>query len=231
MNALETKFSLSTAAFRRRLTETIAWCSSQNLIVCPEEDANAIQRRDMSRRAAELLSLAYRTDPSLFEQRSWISRLMDSSRIRRARKMKAEAEGLLAIADPGSIDPPLRRQLRSMAFRSYAASLFQPGESRTELVERLAEKRASFLREMNAYPSEVSSDLAGGMLLVYEPDDNVEDGASQYMSSGYFDELDAPPWDTWICSFDRHLILFEQGSRPTLWIAYASPRSRSKHET
>ena len=59
---------------------------------------------------------------------------------------------------------------------------------------------------MNAYPSEVSSDLARGMLLVYEPDDHVEDGASQYMSKGYFDELDAPPWDTWICYFDGHLI-------------------------
>ncbi|MGB2642636.1 MAG: hypothetical protein WBG02_14805 [Candidatus Acidiferrum sp.] len=120
--------------------------------------------------------------------------------------MKAEAESLFAAANPGSIDPPLRQLLRSAAFRSYAASLFQPGENRTELVERLAEQRVSLLREINAYPPEVSSDLAGGRLLVYEPDFNVVDGASQYTSKGYFDEQDAPPWDTWVCYFDRHLI-------------------------
>jgi hypothetical protein len=120
--------------------------------------------------------------------------------------MKAEAEGLFAVADPGSIIPPLRQQLRNSEFRSYASSLFQPGENRTELVERLAEKRASLLREMNASPAAVSSDLAGGRLLIYEPDYNVEDGASQYTSKGYFDEQDAPPWDTWVCYFDCQLI-------------------------
>lgn len=59
---------------------------------------------------------------------------------------------------------------------------------------------------MNAFPAAVSSDLAGGRLLVYEPDFNVEDGASEYMSKGYFDERDAPPWDTWVCYSDRRLI-------------------------
>ncbi|MGC1604761.1 MAG: hypothetical protein WA748_04505, partial [Candidatus Acidiferrum sp.] len=148
----------------------------------------------MSRRAAELLSLAYRTDPYLFERRNWVSRLMNWSKIRRASKMKGEAESLFAMADPGSIDPPLRQQLRSTALRSYAASLSQSGENRAELIEKLAEKRAALLREMNASPAAVSSDLTGGGLLIYEPDYTVEDGASQYMSKGYFDEQDAPPW-------------------------------------
>jgi len=206
MSATETKLGLNTAAFRQSLAEAIAWCSSQNLVGCLEEDSRIIQRRDMSRRAAELLSLAYRADPSLFERRHWVSRLMNWSKIRRARKMKAEAEAFFAAADPGSIDAPLRQQLRSMAFPSYAASLFQPGENRAELVERLAEKRASLLREMNVSPTVVSSNLAAGRLLIYEPDYTVEDAASQYMSKGYFDEQDAPPWDTWVCYSDRQLI-------------------------
>jgi hypothetical protein len=58
---------------------------------------------------------------------------------------------------------------------------------------------------MSVFPA-VSSDVAGGRLLVYEPDFNVEDGASEYMSKGYFDERDAPPWDTWVCYFDCQLI-------------------------
>jgi hypothetical protein len=131
---------------------------------------------------------------------------MNWSKIRRASKMKADAERLFVVADHGSIEPPLRQQLRSSELRSCAALLFQPGENRTELVEALAEKRASLLRDMNAFPAAVSSDLAGGRLLVYEPDSNVEDGASEYMSKGYFDERDAPPWDTWVCYFDCQLI-------------------------
>jgi hypothetical protein len=206
MTLPKTKFGLSDAAFHQRLAETIAWCSAQELVRHPEEDANIAQRRHMSQRAAELLSLAIRTYPSLYEQRNWISRLKDSSKIRRATKLRVEAERLLAFADPGSIDPPLRRQLRSEAFRSYDAALFQLGANRGEVVEGLAEKRASLLREMNSHPCVASCDLAGGRLLVYAPDENVEDGASQYQSKGYFDDQDAPPWDTWVCYFDRHLI-------------------------
>jgi hypothetical protein len=205
MKVLETKFGLSDAMLRKRLAETVAWCSAQALVAHPEEDATTIQRRDTSRRAAELLSLAYRTDPSLFESRSRFSRLINWSKIRRASKMKAEAERLFAVADAGSIVPPLREQLRSSAFRSYAAVLSQSGENRTNLVEKLAEKRASFLRDLNASPTE-PSDLAGGRLLIYELEFSVHDGASEYMSKGYFDEQDAPPWDTWICYAGPQLI-------------------------
>ena len=206
MTVPKAKFGLSDATFNQRLAETIAWCSAQEMVGAPQEDANTIQRRDTSRRAAELLSLACRADPTLFERRNWIWRWVNRSKIRRASKMKADAEALFAAADPGSIDPPLRQQLRSVAFRSYAASLFQPGENRTEMVERLAEKRASLLREMNASLAAVSSYRAGGRLLIYEPDFNVADGASEYMSKGYFDERDAPPWDTWVCYSDHQLI-------------------------
>jgi hypothetical protein len=36
-----------------------------------------------------------------------------------------------------------------------------------------------------------------GKLLCYEPLETVEDGASAYLSRGFFDMEDAPPWDTW----------------------------------
>lgn len=206
MTVHRTEFGLSDAAFRQRLAETIAWCSSQSLIGCPEGDANTIQRREMSRRAAELLSLAYKADPSIFERRNWFWRWVNRSKIRRASKLKAEAEALFAVADPGSIDPPLRQQLRSAAYHSYATSLFHPEQNRAQIIEALAERRASLLRELSVFPRAASSDLAGGRLLFYEPDDNVQDGASQYASMGYFDERDAPPWDTWICYVDRQLI-------------------------
>jgi len=206
MTVRRTEFGLSEAVFRQRLAETIAWCCAQKLVAHPEEDENTIKRRDMSRRACELLSLAYRMDPSLYERRTRVWRWVNGSRIRRANKLKTEAENLFAVADPGSIGPPLRRQLRSAVFQPHASSLFQPAQNRAEIIEALAEKRASVLRELSLFPRAPSSDLAGGRLLFYEPDDNFQDGASEYASMGYFDERDAPPWDTWICYLDRHLI-------------------------
>jgi len=35
-----------------------------------------------------------------------------------------------------------------------------------------------------------------GRLLLYEPLENVADGASEFSSQGFFDIEDAPPWDT-----------------------------------
>jgi hypothetical protein len=37
-----------------------------------------------------------------------------------------------------------------------------------------------------------------GRLLVYFPDQELADGASEIESDGFFDLNDAPPWDTWI---------------------------------
>lgn len=39
-----------------------------------------------------------------------------------------------------------------------------------------------------------------GRLLVYEPDNDLTDGAAQVESYGYFDLYNAPPWDTWVAN-------------------------------
>jgi hypothetical protein len=46
------------------------------------------------------------------------------------------------------------------------------------------------------------SQLAVGKLLVYFPDEQVCDGASEAATKGFFDVYDAPPWDTWIGLFN-----------------------------
>ena len=40
--------------------------------------------------------------------------------------------------------------------------------------------------------------LAGGRLLVYEPDNNMACGLAQCESNGFFDVNNTPPWDRWI---------------------------------
>jgi hypothetical protein len=36
-----------------------------------------------------------------------------------------------------------------------------------------------------------------GSILIYMPNETVFDGASEVASEGFFDDHDAPPWDTW----------------------------------
>ncbi len=50
-------------------------------------------------------------------------------------------------------------------------------------------------------PVTTQSQLAGGKLLIYFPDEQVLDGASEMASKGFFDMYDAPPWDTWVGLF------------------------------
>jgi hypothetical protein len=42
------------------------------------------------------------------------------------------------------------------------------------------------------------TDLQGGRLLVYFPDEDLGDGAAQLKTAGFFDARNTPPWDCWI---------------------------------
>jgi hypothetical protein len=191
--------------FKQRLNETISWCSSQELTSDPVEDARIVQRRAMSRRAAELMGSAYRIFP-LYERSTWISRLMAWSRIRRATKIKIEADRLMVAADPGSIVPPLRQQLRSETLRPFALSFAHSGVDHTAIVDQVAEARSQVLRQLARCWDSESSELQRGRLLLFAPDDNLADGAAEYGSLGFFDVDNVPPWDTWIVMFGKYLV-------------------------
>jgi hypothetical protein len=191
--------------FKRRLNETISWCSSQELISDPVEDARIVQRRAMSRRAAELMGSAYRIF-SLYERSTWILRLMAWSKIRRATKIKIEAERLMAAADPGSIVPPLRHQLRSEVLRPFAQDLARSCADHASIVAQVAEARSEALRQSGKGSNSQSPDLCNGGLLLFAPEDNLSDGAAEYASMGFFDVENVPPWDTWIAMFGKYLV-------------------------
>jgi hypothetical protein len=87
------------------------------------------------------------------------------SKIRRATKIRIQAERLLAAADPGSIVPPLRHQLRSQALSPFAQSLAQSGADHTVIVEQVAETRSQILQDPGRYSEPQSTDLRGGRLL------------------------------------------------------------------
>lgn len=45
--------------------------------------------------------------------------------------------------------------------------------------------------------------LGGGQLLVYFPTPPHSGGAARAASHGYFDDRDAPPWDTWVAYLEE----------------------------
>jgi hypothetical protein len=202
MKAPETKFGLSVAAFHQRLAETIAWCSLQKLDANPPETKEFRRRANLGARGVAL----YRRAELIEKQagiRGWLSRHLPLLANEEPEKLRREGLELMKLGNVADI-LPLNSQLRTPELRPEPFVSSQT--NRPLIVEELCAKRAELLRQRDAHSKFISSDLAGGKLLVCEPDDNFDDGASQEQSKGYFDGKDTPPWDTWICYFDRQLI-------------------------
>lgn len=193
---------LDAALFQKRLAETVAWCCLQTIESDPPETEEFRRRKQLERQGAEL----YRRGQLLEKKHSLHSWLLSHLPLSKQGEAKDLRRQGLELMRAGDVTPILPRndQLRTAALRPQPFVYPQP--NREAIVEELSEKRATLLGERKAYPQSVALDLAGGRLLVYEPDENVEDGASQYQTKGYFDGCDAPPWDTWVCYFQRSLI-------------------------
>ena len=58
--------------------------------------------------------------------------------------------------------------------------------------------RSEHLKTANLKSFEAVDVVSNGRLLIYEFQETVEDGASEAASLGFYDLLDAPPWDTWV---------------------------------
>jgi hypothetical protein len=182
------KFESALPSFRKRLTETIAWCTSKHLESNPPESAEVKERRKLGEEAAKLAHRAYLTD-----KKFWKSILY-----RRARGLWAKAKLHEII--------PLRPQLRSPILQSASSEFPRNRLEQIQMVDDLAQRRGEHLRFEQRYPSDPASNLQGGRLLLYAPDENLFDGAAEVQSKGFFDVNNIPPWDTWICFFEQYLV-------------------------
>jgi hypothetical protein len=72
-------------------------------------------------------------------------------------------------------------------------------EENQVLVSDLAGRRAQLLRAENAYPHSLQPDLAGGRLLIADPEESDWCGLSIHETAGFIDDFDVPAWDTWAC--------------------------------
>jgi hypothetical protein len=162
-----------------------------------EESENVKIRRKLMERASVMLQSAYQV-----ESKSWFKWLAK----RKSEGVREEAFRLLREADPDSIEP-LSTQLRTEMLKP--AEKFdhpQSGVERVAIVERLSEKRAALLQTAGGERGNTVRGLAGGGILLYAPDENLRDGAAKYSSKGFFDIDNIPPWDSWVCFHERHLV-------------------------
>jgi hypothetical protein len=72
-------------------------------------------------------------------------------------------------------------------------------EKNQAVVSHLAFRRAEQLRAENRYTRVLPPDLAGGRLLIVEPEESDWCCLSEPETDGFIDALDIPAWDTWVC--------------------------------
>jgi hypothetical protein len=192
-------FDLRADETRNSLEEVIAWCAGQRITATVEESEEVRRRRQMGERASELMSVAIR------KQQGFWDRLLRRDYTKR--REYRDAKELFRRADLASLPIPLSSQLRSPEL-SPPRKLEETriDEERNALVRAVIERRRALVRTRpDLALRAVGDDLNGGRILVYAPDENVSDGASEVASSGFFDLEDAPPWDLWVAYGDGAL--------------------------
>jgi hypothetical protein len=105
----------------------------------------------------------------------------------------------------------IRRLTDTIVWCSGAGSLLKPATSlRTcqpkhedlasqhHQVFRVGVKRSRLLAASGRSDLPLATDLCGGRLLAYFPDEGRADGVAQMKSEGFFDVDNIPPYDTWV---------------------------------
>lgn len=88
--------------------------------------------------------------------------------------------------------------LRSLPLLSRPSLESRSIDERKQAVADITTARAVLLRDAGIHTQEPATNLAGGRLLLFAPDETLSDGAAWVSSRGFFDWDNAPPWDTWV---------------------------------
>jgi hypothetical protein len=197
---MDATFNLANEQLKVSLAEAIAWCDGQQLTAQADETED-IKRRRMLVQQANKLRMNVLLKPGHFWNRLFRRDHRKTTEWQLAAKLSREAE-----AD--SLKPPLANQLRTPALQPNSMIGENPNENeRKELVFSVVQKRAELLcsRGQGKLP-DVGESQGEGRMLIYVPEENVSDGASEAASSGFFDLYDAPPWDVWVAYSDHTLL-------------------------
>jgi hypothetical protein len=126
-------------------------------------------------------------DRALMETVSWCAPRASTSEVSNCLRTPA--------LQPSALKGLLRPSLRE---------LLAPGRFKAA-VDRLSKDRRRLLAQLHVLTGDGAPSDAGGRILVVSPNDAPIDGASEAASSGFFDAVDLPPWDTWI-AYDAYCL-------------------------
>lgn len=93
---------------------------------------------------------------------------------------------------------PSTYKLTDTPLRTYAIQARAFHQGGDDMVCDVGRQRQQALQWQSISDLEQYRDLAGGKLLLYFPQHDLEDGMAEIESQGYFDRHSTPPWDTWI---------------------------------
>lgn len=109
----------------------------------------------------------------------------------------------VSVDDPGRSlrTPHLRPSNLAITANQWGNFDYEWGtvEEKQAVVSDLAGRRAQLLRAENEYSVTLPPALAGGRLLIAEPEQSDWCGLSIHETNGFIDDLDVPAWDTWVC--------------------------------
>jgi len=88
--------------------------------------------------------------------------------------------------------------LRTAALQPGPLHGEQSVAERQACVASVIHARSRLLRAAGRSPSTPVADLAGGRLLLFDPDGTLSDGAAAVSSQRFFDDDNIPPWDCWV---------------------------------
>lgn len=94
---------------------------------------------------------------------------------------------------------------------------------RQVFVATAIQARSRLLHDAGLNPPTPATDLAGGRLLLFDPDGTLSDGAAAISSLRFFDDDNIPPWDCWVyyvvdpLTKDQRMADQAQGRRLGLW--------------
>jgi len=184
-------FDLDTEVLTESLEEAIAWCERQKIVGTVDESEEIKRRRNLGKQAGELVRRAY-AERSRFWNRLLRRDYMHSRLWRRGTELYRQAD-LRSIA-------PLSQQLRTPGLApTRPLSEVRTEPERAQVVSSVVLLRSQLLSsETDPAEGKSDSDLRGGRLLLYAPEENLADGAARYASCGFFDVDNTPPWDAWV---------------------------------
>ena len=172
------------------LRETKQWCLAQNLLATEIQTPEVAHARELLLRAAELSRSAFNRAKGKYDSNH--TGATDSHRLFRLIDFK-----VLTSLTPQLRSPELHPPVPVPELETLTAI--------DEAVQELARKRSKLLAERHPLQQNIDDNLPGRLLL-YEPQETVDDGAAQVSSQGFYDVRDAPPWDTWVTLQGRSIV-------------------------